>query len=341
MENVIEISVVIPIFNRAYCLKRCLDSVLNQSFQNWECLLVDDGSTDDSLSVCFEYQKKDRRFKAYHQVNKGVSIARNLGIDEAKGKYIAFIDSDDWVDCKYLELLHLSAGEGQIPLCSRDQKLKDESIQIDPVPAKIISLDMNSVDYLSQYFFSGIICSPCSRLYDRELLNRIPLRFVPSLNYGEDTIFNCTYFKHIGSIKGVSEILYHVIAQDISLTNRSNLFLLPDWVDKFMTEIIDLVRYKKMYGIEMEQMIGRMSVVFWKICISNIYKHPQILSLKMRYHAVGDIIKRVDRKNIKGYLTNNIFEGGTNRLIGFLMYYRCRLFICCIYEMKRILCHLK
>lgn len=94
----IEISVIIPIFNAEKTLKRCLDSILNQTFKNFEIICVNDGSQDKSIDILKEYKEKDNRIIIIQQENKGVSSARNAGIKIAKGKYITFIDSDDWIE---------------------------------------------------------------------------------------------------------------------------------------------------------------------------------------------------------------------------------------------------
>ena len=97
------VSIIVPVYNVERFLPKCLDSILNQTFQNFELLLIDDGSSDNSGSICDEYAKKDSRIKVFHQENKGVSFARNLGLDYAQGKYILFVDSDDWVASEYLQ----------------------------------------------------------------------------------------------------------------------------------------------------------------------------------------------------------------------------------------------
>ena len=99
-----KISIIIPIYNNEKYIEKCIDSVINQTYQNWELILVDDGSTDNSLSLCERY-KKDIRVKIIHQENSGVSVARNNGIKETTGKYITFIDSDDFVDRNYCSML--------------------------------------------------------------------------------------------------------------------------------------------------------------------------------------------------------------------------------------------
>lgn len=98
-----KISIVVPVYNTEYYLRECLDSILSQTFQDFEVLLVNDGSKDKSGEICDEYVQRDSRFKVIHKQNEGVSAARNDAIDEAKGEFIGFIDSDDFVSCKMYE----------------------------------------------------------------------------------------------------------------------------------------------------------------------------------------------------------------------------------------------
>ena len=100
------ISIIVPIFNTEKHLHQCLDSILSQSYENFECLLINDGSTDASASICREYVAKEARFRYFEKENGGVSSARNLGIERSGGAYITFIDSDDWIEFDYLEVLY-------------------------------------------------------------------------------------------------------------------------------------------------------------------------------------------------------------------------------------------
>lgn len=97
-------SVIVPVYNSEKTLKYCIESILNQTIDDLELILVDDGSTDASGVICDDYMKKDNRIKVFHQSNKGVSAARNRGLEEAKGKWIVFVGSDDFVDSKFLEI---------------------------------------------------------------------------------------------------------------------------------------------------------------------------------------------------------------------------------------------
>ena len=100
MANIPKISVIIPVYNAEKYLYRCIDSVLVQTFTNWELLLIDDGSKDSSGVICDEYAAKDARVRVFHKENGGVSSARNLGLDNARGEWVAFVDSDDYIEKK-------------------------------------------------------------------------------------------------------------------------------------------------------------------------------------------------------------------------------------------------
>ena len=109
-----QISVIVPVYRVERYLPRCLDSIVAQTFTDWECILIDDGSPDNSGAICDEYAKQDSRFVVIHQENAGVSAARNAGLDAARGEWIAFVDSDDWVERDWLKILYGAAQENDI-----------------------------------------------------------------------------------------------------------------------------------------------------------------------------------------------------------------------------------
>ena len=106
MGTVPEISVITPVYNVENKIRRCIDSILSQTFTDFELILVDDGSSDRSGDLCEQYSKQDERIKVIHQNNQGASAARNAGIQTATGRYVGFVDSDDYVDENYLSVLY-------------------------------------------------------------------------------------------------------------------------------------------------------------------------------------------------------------------------------------------
>ena len=100
-----EVSVIVPVYGVEKYIDKCIKSIIDQSFKAWELILIDDGSPDQSGAICDKYAEKDQRIKVIHSENNGVSHARNIGLDNAKGRYVVFVDSDDWVNPSYLQNL--------------------------------------------------------------------------------------------------------------------------------------------------------------------------------------------------------------------------------------------
>lgn len=120
------ISIIIPVYNVKLYLDNCIQSVIQQSYTDFECILVDDGSTDGSSEICDQWAEKDNRIIIVHQPNGGVSSARNKGLEQAKGEYICFIDSDDWVDVDYLSAMinNLKEKETDLIICGLTQEIQ-------------------------------------------------------------------------------------------------------------------------------------------------------------------------------------------------------------------------
>ena len=113
------VSIIVPIYNKEKYLEKCLDSILGQTYRDLEIILVDDESTDNSLAICQRYAEKDLRIKIYHKPNGGVSSARNLGLEKSTGKYISFVDPDDFIHSEFIERLEmmLVQSDAEIAYC--------------------------------------------------------------------------------------------------------------------------------------------------------------------------------------------------------------------------------
>ena len=122
------VSIVVPVYNAEKYLPKCIDSILNQTFKNFELILVNDGSKDNSLIICEDYKVSDRRIKVINKKNEGVSIARNIGINSAKGKYIMFIDSDDWIESNMVEKMYDAIQNSDIAICGSKTVEKNKII---------------------------------------------------------------------------------------------------------------------------------------------------------------------------------------------------------------------
>lgn len=200
------VSVIVPIYNREKYLHRCLDSILAQTHQNLEVLCVDDGSTDASGQICGEYAQKDKRVKVLHIPNGGVSNARNIGLDNANGEYILFVDSDDWIDKNHIQLL-FPTEEIDVVCCNcvLEKPFIKENNPKEAVKFYIYTFQQNFEKYYGKY----CIMSPCRILYKKDILDRYKIRFIQDISYGEDEIFNMYYLSYCKTVAKVDNYTYH------------------------------------------------------------------------------------------------------------------------------------
>ena len=209
-----EISIIVPIYNVEKYLHQSLDSIRNQTFSDWECILVDDGSKDSSPDICDEYAKEDQRFKVIHQSNGGVSKARNTGLENASGKYIAFVDPDDWVEKIYLETFHrlITKYDADIVQCGFSREFTEFSRK-KPLTDKEKQLSRDEAIYLL-LFPSGIPSLLWSKLYKKEVVKE---KFPIGKTY-EDAYTMPSWFLHAKKVVVSPDLTYHYRMRGKSIT---------------------------------------------------------------------------------------------------------------------------
>ena len=201
-----EISIIIPVYKAEKYLRRCLDSVLSQTLSNWECILVDDGSPDQSGAICDEYAAKDSRFRVIHKPNGGVSSARNEGLDTAKGEFICFIDSDDWVGPKYLEHLHFLESDLVISgLFNVNEKGK--IIKTKEFKNALFELSKIGLNEFERTVFSSK--GPYCKRYRRTIIESNNIRFEEGIHASEDFLFVLSYISKCKTIQTSQMIDYY------------------------------------------------------------------------------------------------------------------------------------
>lgn len=206
-----EVSVIVPVYGVGRYIEKCIQSVIHQSFSDWELILVDDGSTDNSGEICDRYAEMHDRIKTIHTENKGVSHARNTGLRGATGKFIVFIDGDDWVEATYLESMVNHAGDGRTivygNVVNDYSDGRASAIVFDYKDGETVSLD-HEVEKLIQYKIleNGF---PIAKLFDREVISQNGLRFDENLSYHEDHLFVLNYLKHVDRVVLSSCADYH------------------------------------------------------------------------------------------------------------------------------------
>lgn len=219
------VSIIVPVYNVKSYVGECVESLCRQTYTNLEILLVDDGSTDGSGEVCDEYAGRDERIRVIHQANRGLSGARNMGLDDARGEYIAFVDSDDLVSRNYVETLYelLMKYEADIAACAY---IKGTTEQLTDIREKVLSLDnvkeicMPSVKLLKQWHgkYKQQETVAWNKLYCREVWNgRKKIRFPESRNH-EDVLISHLVVQGAKTIVLTTEILYFYRIRKGSIT---------------------------------------------------------------------------------------------------------------------------
>lgn len=211
------ISLIVPIYNAQAFLPRCLDSIMNQIHRDFECILIDDGSTDNSYSICQSYAKTDNRVKLFHKENGGVASARNLGLAYATGDYVCWIDADDYVAPSYLSDLARSLS------LDPDLVIQSHIRKSGNTEDKVIGASMGSY-YLSdknqcQFFFNSIqldhIGVSVAKLFKRSIIQECNIRYSPVIRLAEDLDFLLRYLCHVDKVV-VSEFAnyYYVLRSE-------------------------------------------------------------------------------------------------------------------------------
>lgn len=190
------ISIIIPVYNSVTVLPVCLQSILIQTYQNFEVLLIDDGSYDGSAALCDQYTNLDMRISVYHKLNGGVSSARNIGISNAQGEYITFIDSDDAIEPDYLEQLQRNFVE-DLAICGF--KITDGKEFI--LEADVITLDRMAKEVPIMVRDPFLLYSACGKLFRRELIEQHNLLFDTRLRLYEDSMFVLNYLSLCKSVR--------------------------------------------------------------------------------------------------------------------------------------------
>jgi glycosyltransferase involved in cell wall biosynthesis len=189
-----QISVIIPVYNTASKLERCLDSLLTQDFQDFQVILINDGSTDDSGIICDTYSKKDKRFFVLHNQNEGVSSARNKGIELANGKFICFIDSDDEVSSYYLKnLLDDFYKDENVDLVFQGVNRIKNTIKISSTSISDGIVQASNYNELFVHYEISLNGNPVSKLFKTAIIRENDLWFNSSFCYNEDKIFILEY----------------------------------------------------------------------------------------------------------------------------------------------------
>lgn len=292
-----EISVIVPVYNVENKIRRCIDSILAQTFSDFELILVDDGSPDRSGEICDEYAKIDSRIKTIHQENKGASAARNCGIKEAEGKYLSFIDSDDYVVEDFLSTLYqtIIKANADMAMCSYysvsdygriteskhrfadgcclDRKGIESQIYSD------IFFNTNTTGYFSLW----------NKFFKKDLVKSNSILIDESMSFGEDMLFLMEYLKSCNSIAFSDMPLYYYEALSTGLFNRYQ----RGFIDDIMKCYSALIKQTKPENAKKEDLVP-LCLKYW------YYVNRHVSAVIENEKHINRTIKRVlTHKDVK------------------------------------------
>jgi len=229
-----KISVIVPVYNVESYVRRCLDSVISQTYSNLEIICVDDGSTDNSGRICDEYAAKDERIRVFHKQNGGLSSALNVGLDNFTGDYIGFADSDDWLEHDMYNVLYRALKEKYVPISvagyykdtDSESIIMSNSIQI---PDGIISTRELLLYPLKRDHYMGYCGYVWNKLYSANLVKSKEISFENEIKYGMDIVFYTTVVIS-NKCTGVytDKPLYHYYQRDTAITKSKSMDIKKD-----------------------------------------------------------------------------------------------------------------
>ena len=238
------VTLIIPIYNAERYLRRCLDSVMEQSFWDMEVLLMNDGSTDKSVDICREYEQKDTRFHVIDKENTGVSDTRNTAMKLAKGKYLQFMDSDDWLTPDATEALVRAAEEGQCDMVIADfyrvngkRYVEKKHIRRKEIMTRE-EFAMEMADDPADFYY-GVMWN---KLYRRKIVEEHQLKCDTSMNWCEDFLFNLQFIRHGECFRALQKPVYYYMKRKGSLVATEAIS-----VDGVKVKFELLEKYKDLY----------------------------------------------------------------------------------------------
>lgn len=220
-----KISVIIPVYNSEKFLPKCIESVLKQSFTNFELILVDDGSTDDSVNICDSYAKQDKRITVIHSKNMGVSSTRNMGISIARGEWVIFIDSDDYIDEDMFKVSNdFFVLENDLIIFGFNfVNCEDKLLQHVSCADDYCCINDFINKYYKKFYINNILNSACGKFFKREIITKNNILFNEKFSICEDGLFVSDYLFYVLYIKCLDKAMYfYVQHNEFSLVKKFN-----------------------------------------------------------------------------------------------------------------------
>lgn len=277
-------------YNTEKYIKRCLESIINQTYKHLEIILIDDGSTDSSSKICDDYAKKDSRIEVFHKENQGSSAEKNFGLSIAKGKYISFVDSDDYLEPTIIEKLvkKIESNQSDIAICNF---FPNNTTNLEETFTSRQALTY----IMDKKYFRGY---NWNKLYKRELAKDI--QFCTDIYMAEDLLFNCKYLLKAKKCSYIDEKLYHYNCDNNNSISNSKLS------KKYLTIIDSYYGLVNLYKENKIEYLPYLYIDEFKVCCDIIYKNSLIkdkkdkLDLKKVYDKKKELFNEITKsKDIK------------------------------------------
>ncbi|MGU8908540.1 glycosyltransferase family 2 protein [Clostridium perfringens] len=293
-------SILVPIYNTETYLKKCINSILEQTYANFELILINDGSTDNCGYICDYYKSIDKRIKVIHKHNSGVSSTKNIGINNSIGEYIVFVDSDDYIEKNFLEVIskEIESQEYEMIFFGFKEETEDNTI------VSVNNVNKNKY-YKSEFsecitylIDNNIFGYQCSKVINSKTIKENNIKFDENISLNEDLLFTFEVLKYTKNIKVLEFSPYHYVRRQESLTSNNQENILE--TNEYILERI--VNYYKFFNVkDKERLILERSILsLFNICkkIKTIYKHKEI-SFKDTIYKCDKIINSKIFSHIK------------------------------------------
>ncbi|MCI9078407.1 MAG: glycosyltransferase [Lachnospiraceae bacterium] len=305
------VSIIVPVYKVEKELSRCMQSILRQTYENIEIILVDDGSPDKCPEMCDKYAELDDRIRVIHKENGGLSDARNVGLDNIKGEYISFIDSDDWVDKKFIEILvkNLENTDSDIAICG--YRMVNDRGETRPytinMPKEVLSKNQALHELFAQHKYG---CMACTKLYRKYLFENV--RF-PKGKFFEDIAVSLPVFKQIKRCIIVQDMLYYYFQRENSIVNSTFSMEKLEMLE-FSQCMID---YSHRHGHKYDNEAEAFYLKSVLMILLQAYK-----DIKIRDAKKASMFLKKELKKHKKYIWNNVYIEKRRQIVMYAFLYR-------------------
>lgn len=283
------ISIVCPVYNCEKYIEKCIQSVLKQTYKNWELIIIDDGSIDESGKICDNYKGKCKKIKVVHQYNQGISKARNVGLELARGEYIFFLDADDYLEKEFLqELINVDEKYDYVTSGYIQENVLTEQREEKLVPQTILTKNKLKKEYISEDKTLPLTFVWGKR-YKRQIINKNKVRFEEDVVLGEDIRFNLKYLEHC-------ELMYGLEKASIVHTFDGKSAVTKYYKDRLQNVKDECKRLESF--LEIGDRIFNIRFYYMQVVVAHYEKH----------YEIGDITEKEKKERLKQTYKDKYFR---------------------------------